>query len=159
MIGGMCRPRPDLIVLVVLLLAAACGPTSQVHTYADEGKVCVLPQSADINAFLWSSTSVSLAADRAVEVSVMMPTCLSSSCSHEPQADCTATLTGNDIDVTSKGSYIEQGDVCTSDCGALVARCTTPPLPAGRYQLRHGQEALTFTVPFEGIVPCAGRAP
>jgi hypothetical protein len=153
------RLRRALLVLIVSSLGAACEPPATQHAFSDEGKVCVMPQGTNINAFLFSTTIVTLEANQPALVTVMMPTCLSSSCSHQPKAECTVTLSGDTLEVTSKGSYVEQGNVCTTDCGALVAKCTTPSLPAGNYQLRHGKEMLSFALPRQGTPPCAGQAP
>jgi hypothetical protein len=68
-------------------------------------------------------------------------------------------LNGNVLVVTSSSSFRREGEVCTDDCGALVARCTTPPLPAGTYFLQHGDERLVLMVPSTVPVPCAGKAP
>jgi hypothetical protein len=94
-----------------------------------------------------------------VQITVQAPTCLSGTCSHDAKATCAATLEGNVIQVTSAASYREEGAVCTDDCGALVASCSTPPLPAGTYRVRHGAETIVLPVPMIIVPPCAGKAP
>jgi hypothetical protein len=65
---------------------------------------------------------------------------------------------GNVIEVKSTGSFREQGLTCGSDCGILSAQCSTPPLPAGTYEVRHGTDRLTITIPSTVPRPCAGMA-
>jgi len=89
----------------------------------------------------------------------MAPACLSSSCSKDRKAECSVTLVGSVLQVTSTASFRNEGDVCTDDCGALVATCVTPPLPAGTYALQHGASQIALTIPSTVPVPCTGKAP
>jgi len=148
----------DIAVLALSLAAASC--TSSVnHTFKDQGEICLFPAGVDPGSvFLPPQQALSFRADSPVQVRVQAPTCLSGSCSHNLMATCTAALKGNVIEVTSAASYVEEGNTCTLDCKALVASCTTPPLPAGTYQVRHGADTITVTVPAMVVPPCAGRA-
>jgi hypothetical protein len=155
----LARPRWQGIAVLVL---SGCSvfDGGEERTFKDQGKVCLFPEGTEAqNPFLRPSASATYPADRALVVSVMAPTCLSSSCSKDPRAQCTATLKGNVIEVTSTASVREEGRTCTADCGALEARCSTPPLPAGTYQVSHGAERLTLMVPSTTVPPCAGEAP
>jgi hypothetical protein len=53
-------------------------------------------------------------------------------------ASGSATRTGITFRITSRPSFVEKtGSVaCTDDCGILIARCSTEPLPAGSYRFR-----------------------
>jgi hypothetical protein len=154
---------PVCLLIAATAWLAACGTESSsgtTHTFADQGRVCLFPDGVDPGTpFLPPTGAVAFAADRPAQITVMAPTCLSSSCSHDIQAACMATLAGNVIQVSSTASYVEQGNVCTTDCGALVARCATPPLPAGTYQVRLGAQTLILTVPAMIAPPCVGQAP
>jgi len=156
--------RPLLLFLLFFAGAVlACdrvgGGDGTDHSFKDQGKVCAFPEGAGPdNAFL-PPPSVTFQADRTATITVMAPTCLSSSCSKDPRAACTAVLEGNVIKVTSTATFREEGRTCTSDCGALVARCTTPPLPAATYTVQHGADRVALVVPSMGPAPCAGMAP
>jgi hypothetical protein len=157
----LARPRwQGISVLVLSLSACSVFDGGEERTFKDEGKVCLFPEGAQgQNPFMRPTDSATYPADRALLVTVMAPICLSSSCSKDPKAQCTATLKGNVIEVTSTASVREEGNSCTADCGALQARCSTPPLPAGTYQVSHGAERLTLMVPSTIVPPCAGEAP
>lgn len=141
----------------MVVLPAACD-LGQQHSWTDQGRVCLFP-SGEMPAVPYArpTDSRNFVADRPLDVTVVAPTCLSSSCSHDAQASCTATVNGNQIEITSRASYVEQGNLCSADCRALEARCSTGPLPAGTYEVRHGQERLTVTVPSTVATPCAGQ--
>lgn len=151
------RRTHDILATALFgLLMWGCGSPSETFTFKDQGKICALPGGQPPrNPFETPSSQIYLN-DAPLELQVVMPRCLSSSCSHDAKASCTATVTGNVIQVTSGGSVREQGDTCTADCGALVARCVTGPLPAGTYEVRHGATTLALTVPSTTTTPCGG---
>jgi hypothetical protein len=151
---------PFAMISVLGCQSSGAGPASVDHSFKDQGRVCAFPEGIDPgNAFL-PADSVSFQADRTATITVMAPTCLSSSCSKDATAACTATVSGNVIQVASTASFRQNVEgACTDDCGALVAHCTTPPLPAGTYFLRHGADQAVITVPSTGSAPCAGKAP
>jgi hypothetical protein len=157
---SVCGPRA--LALVILSLAAACdssGPSGSEKVFQDQGKVCAFPPGTDPAPFGGPNEPASFPADRALLITVMAPTCLSSSCSKDRKAECSTEVKGNVIVVTSKLSFRQEGTTCTADCGALVARCMTPPLPAGSYLVQHGTQNFGLTVPTTTIPPCAGQAP
>jgi hypothetical protein len=150
--------RPWLLFLLAADLACQSSATPGTdHSFKDQGMVCAFPEGTDPgNAFL-PPDSVMFTADRTAAITVRAPTCLSSSCSKDRRAECSVVLSGNVIQVTSSASFRNEGQVCTDDCGALVARCTTPPLPAGTYFLQHGADRVVVTIPSMGPTPCAGK--
>jgi hypothetical protein len=40
---------------------------------------------------------------------------------------------------------------CTADCGAAIATCETPPLPAGTYTVTYAGESVELTVPTDQL--------
>ena len=139
------------------VLAFLSCSTGTDHSFKDQGKICLFPEgTAPGNAFA-PPMSVSFPPDRGLVITVQAPSCLSGSCDKDRQAACTATVNGQVIIVTSSASWHREGMTCTLDCGALVARCTTAPLPAGTYVIQHGGETLPVTIPSSGTPPCAGQ--
>jgi hypothetical protein len=149
----------DLAVAILSCLAVAAGCDGSVnHVFKDEGRLCVLPAaSGDVNPFIESTVPVDYGPDRALDIQVVAPTCLSSSCTHDRKAECTASVAGKVITIASNASYGEGGNACTTDCRVLVAKCSTPQLPAGTYEVRHGTTTLMLTVPSTATPPCGGK--
>lgn len=143
--------------LVAYIAVAACSP-SETFRFANEGKICLWPAGAAAEEPLGSQSLLNYEIGHALRVTVLMPTCLSSSCSKEPRATCEVKRVGpQSLEVTSEGSYREEGRTCSADCGFLVARCESPVLEAGSYTIRHGKDQLMLTVPTMTKSPCAGR--
>jgi hypothetical protein len=152
--------RPPLCLLPLAVLLACQSSAGIDHAFKDEGKVCAFPSSVDPgNAFLPPTDPVMFSAGGPATITVMAPTCLSSSCSKDRKAECSVVLEGNVLQVSSHASYHDEGNACTADCGALVATCVTPPLPAGTYTLQHGGNRIALTIPSTVAVPCVGKAP
>jgi hypothetical protein len=151
--------RRDLgVVVLSLLLGLSCDPFGTEHTFEDEGRVCLYPGgSTAANPFGLQRDPLPYQANQALDLVITMPDCLSSSCSHDERATCSAAVEGTTIRVQSAASYRQQGTTCTDDCGALAARCSTAPLPAGTYDIRHGDTTLTITIPSTVPPPCAGK--
>ena len=148
----------QLLALLLALTALACDRAGTTHSFKDEGRLCLFPAGSTAGTPFGPQTEPrSYPADGALRLEVLAPTCLSSSCSHDRKAECSVVVTGNTIEVKSVASFREEGDTCTADCGALVATCSTPPLPAGTYQVRHGATTLTLTVPSMASPPCGGK--
>lgn len=149
--------------VLVSLLAIACSsdptPAGNPRSFVDQGRVCLYPEGTDPGTASVPSTDlVTYVADGALLVTVQAPECLSSSCSKDRKAECTVTLRGSVLDVRSQLSFRNEGSTCTTDCGALVARCKSPPLPVGTYRIQHGTSALTLNIPSSRRPSCAGKA-
>ncbi|MDB4972371.1 MAG: hypothetical protein JWN48_712 [Myxococcaceae bacterium] len=129
------------------------------HRQHDDGQVCL--SNAALPAGARGLGPQVFAAGAPAFVSVVADTCLSSSCDHDRQATCTATLQGSELVVTSAFEWTSKGGdhACTADCGSLTASCQTPPLPAGHYTVRQGDVSTTFDVPGTLAAPCIGHAP
>lgn len=141
----------------LMLAATACDATGTVHEFRDEGKICAFPGSEANGVPGFDNNQRSYREGEAVAIAVQFPTCLSSSCSTDRQADCTVSLNGSTLHVTSSGSFRQRTTgACTDDCGFLIARCTTPPLPAGVYTVEHGGASTTLTIPSTAAPACAG---
>jgi len=137
-----------------LLLAVACsgsdGGKPFRTTYQDEGSICIRS-----------------AADGKIEVTVVFPTCLSSSCDRALGTTCSATLSGTTLVISSKGESESTGArECTADCGALVAKCgSSIAVPPGDYTLEHGDSSAAIVLPQSEVAlftdsasfpPCSG---
>ncbi|HEX5107916.1 MAG TPA: hypothetical protein VFV95_05700 [Vicinamibacterales bacterium] len=141
---------------------------SEERTFRDTGKLCLYPASetqgtpAPGAPPIDSTRSRTYEADQPVNVAVRFDACLSSSCSVDRKAGCTAELVagnGQRLVVGSYGSYQQKAQgACTADCGSLIARCSSPPLPAGNYTVEHGSASSPFTIPFDGPPPCLDTA-
>jgi hypothetical protein len=90
------------------LLAIACDPAvvgdPVETTLDDQGTACV--------------------SDAAVAVDFQ--TCMSSSCDTLVDASCEATLDGEVLTITSTGTHVSQGGMCTDDCGQATVSCDLP---------------------------------
>jgi hypothetical protein len=144
--------RPDLVV-VVGLLAGGCD---DVHRFENEGRICVGPAPALAGSQVPGSQRFE--ENQPLFVLVMMPECLNS-CSRDREAACEAKIDGTAIVVTSHGSFRQHGSTCTKDCRGLAADCSTGPLAAGTYEIRHGEERISLTIPSTVPAPCAGHGP
>jgi hypothetical protein len=154
------RPRPagrDLAVAISLCLAVGCGRGATHHAFKDEGKVCVFPAGSGDPPLFIGTEPQAYEANRIVRIQVAAPVCLSSSCSHDRMAECTAVVDGNVITVSSTASFREEGNTCTTDCGTLAASCSTTPLAPGTHEIRHGTTTLNLMVPSMTPVPCGGK--
>jgi hypothetical protein len=77
-------------------------------------------------------------------------------------ATCTVRLSGRAVQIASVGFISERmgGGPCTAICGPLVARCETPPLPAGSYEITYNSDKRELAVPSEPAVErgvCVGH--
>jgi hypothetical protein len=148
---------PRAIFCTALAFLSCSGASGTDHTFKDQGKICLFPEGGGPGNTFAPPMSVTFSADRGLSITVQTPTCLSGSCDKDRQAACTATVNGQVIIVTSNASWRTEGPTCTLDCGALVANCTTPPLPAGTYLIQHGAQSVPVTIPSSVAPPCAGQ--
>ena len=138
--------RTFALVLAFVVPAALAGCSEEYEvTVENEGALCVSPEGADADPFACSP--IEFGAGAVLRLSVNFQKCMSSSCDRDPRTSCKATVDGNVITVTAKGSYTHEEGECTDDCGFLVASCEVGPLPAGDYELRYAGETLELSVP------------
>lgn len=139
--GGTEEPDMSRSLLVALLASSiACVPGLDgdwvLQERTDEGQICF--------------DEVSIETPGTIEI--WLDACLSSSCSREATASCTATASGNTITLTSAFSWEENvapDAMCTEDCNQIMASCELPALPEGTYEVQHGDDLLSLTVPGE----------
>ena len=154
------RGAVALAAVMVMVMAAGCHDSVS-FSFSDQGMVCLSPPTAQPTVGQPATTPATFAAGQPVAVSVIMPICLSSSCSKDASATCRVTmLDATTLQVKSQGGFrLESGGACTTDCGLLVAHCQTAPLAPGRYQFRHRNDTVTLEVPSTVSSPCAGIGP
>jgi hypothetical protein len=148
-----------VVLGIVALAAVGCGGKEvQVE---NQGRLCVFPSSnAGQNGFgPLDPTPRQYVAGEPLQLSVVFPLCLSSSCSTDRQASCTAAQSGNTFAVTAKGSYHEAGSgACTADCGTLAPSCETPMLSEGTFTFQYAGGSVDLVVPSTVAPPCVGTA-
>jgi hypothetical protein len=145
--------------LAAALAPAGCTLLDDHVQFHDQGKVCLLPEG-DQGALVGFAGEPGLPRtypeNRPIDVMVRFPGCLSASCSVDRTAHCSVENMGEGFRIRSFGAYVQKGGTggCTDDCGSLVARCQTAPLPAGTHRFEHGGQQILLTVPFTGSPPC-----
>jgi len=154
--------RTSFATLALATLAMSCGGCSgqTLRQFSNEGMACLYPASNTTGIpSVPDDSGNSFAAGEAVNVAVQFRVCLSSSCSKDAMASCSVTRSGNTFRVVSSGSFVEHtgSGACTDDCGLLIARCSTEPLPAGSYRFEHGQTSRTLDVPYTMPSVCFGQ--
>jgi hypothetical protein len=156
------RVRPALALTSVLTsalgLLAACSSEDGTRTvHADAGRLCAAAPGVELG-FGEPPARSSYPADTALTIAVWLPgECLSSSCDTERKLDCSVTRDGDRLVVRSELAWTSFGGACTADCGLPLARCQTPPLPAGDYVIVHGTRTASLSVGAgEGPTACAG---
>jgi hypothetical protein len=144
---------------IVALAVAGCGGKDvQVE---NQGRLCVFPSSSvGQNGFgPLDTTPREYVAGETLQLSVVFPLCLSSSCSTDRQASCAAEQTGNTFAVTAQGSYREAGSgACSADCGTLSPSCVTPALSEGTFTFKYAGGSVDLVVPSTVAPPCIGTA-
>ncbi len=91
---------------------------------------------------------VSFEAGEAATVYVTLDGC-ASGCASGIETECTATASGNTIEVTGSASYdVPSGTVdCPAVCVFVQASCETGPLAAGSYTVSYAGGSVDFDVP------------
>ena len=133
----MTSPRTRWLPLLVTVCCSvlACSENDDKRivrtTRENEGGLCLRSSS-----------------DEMLAVTVVFPTCLSSSCDRVLSASCQVTQSGNQLVVVSNAETETTGaEVCTADCGSLVARCTsTAAVPPGQYTVTYGAESADIAL-------------
>ena len=95
---------------------------------------------------LGTSGPQSFASGAPIVLHVAGASCVSSSCTTDVIAGCTATLDGQTVRVEADFSWTETTGTCTDDCRSIVATCRTPALAAGTYTIALGTRSATVTV-------------
>jgi hypothetical protein len=117
----------------------------------DQGRLCAV--ASDPVSFE-PTPPQSFSAGAPVIFNVTVAQCLSSSCDTDRAVSCSVTRNGQNLVVTSDGSWTSQtGGSCTADCGILATTCTTDALEPGTYAVQFGGQAMTLSVP--ATVPSA----
>lgn len=134
-----------------LLVACLAGlPACAQHITLDEtaGRVqlCAFDARDQPSEYPLGSSGPQSFASGPLVLRVAGATCLSSSCTEDVQASCTATLEGQTVRVEADFSWTESGGACTDDCMSIVATCRTPGLGPGRYTITLGTRSTTVTV-------------
>ena len=133
-------PFSLLARLLPLCLLAACLTESwELQEHIDEGTVCASRVDGD-----------------AAEFMVVVPGCMSSSCTQNFVGECAASFDGAEILLTSDISWetnVSPRASCTDDCGFPMATCTLDGLPDGTYTVLFGEETLTIELPGEPCQP------
>jgi len=141
-----------------LTLAAACGNDGKDVVVHNVGNMCVYPASEpNENPFLGDTTPRDYAEGEIANLAVLFELCLSGSCTTNRVATCTAMQEGNVFTIDATASYHDTGaSTCTTDCALMIARCQTPPLPAGSYTFSFAHFGTNLTIPSTATPPCAG---
>lgn len=139
-----------LLALALTTCCAACG--SDRVTRVDEGKICLYatePETPHQNA-----PAQSYLDGESVHVSVTLG-CVSA-CIENEEASCTVVREGQTLHVHSAHSYDppEPETACIALCGTISAVCASQPLPAGEYEVMHGEERHPLLVPSTVEQPC-----
>jgi hypothetical protein len=150
----------SLFLAFAMAPALACSQKGETFTFQNQGELCLFPEAetdGNPGSAFGATTPRDYLADQSVNVAVVFAGCLSSSCDVDRTASCSVQAAGADLRVTSEGSFRTTGaSTCTTDCGYLIARCTTPALAAGSYTFRHGDLSLPIQIPSSGPPPCVG---
>lgn len=135
------------LLLVGLMACSSLRPELR----ENQGAVCALSAEGEN----WQGAQT-FEVDAPVSVLYVLDECLSSSCDRDRSASCTVAREGEVIQVDTRAAWTaDRSGPCTDDCGRLTASCTTPPLPAGTYTLRSGEQEVAFTVPSQvDRAPC-----
>ncbi|MBL8956645.1 MAG: hypothetical protein JNK82_38080 [Myxococcaceae bacterium] len=108
------------------------------------GSLCI----GDVN-FPDPNEQLELVADTPTTWTWVASGCMSGSCSRNPAATSSATVSNNVITVTTNATWEEARGmvVCTDDCRRLTSQFEMPALPPGNYRLKHDTREVTITVP------------
>ena len=136
------------LALVLTSSLIACG-AEQIVLDETAGRVqlCAFDPSNTQTAYpLGPSGPQSFASGAPIVLRVAGASCLSSSCTSDVIARCTAALDGQAVRVEADFSWSETSGACTDDCRSIVATCSTPALSAGTYTIVLGTRSATVTV-------------
>lgn len=128
------------LMMLAALTLFACDETDppadgdwELQEHVDDGDLCASGGGVD-----------------PVAISVTVQDCMSSSCSRAFVGECSATLSGSVITVTSDISWednVAPNATCTDDCGIPMASCELTGVPDGTYTVMLGAQSLTVVLP------------
>ncbi|MEZ4445410.1 MAG: hypothetical protein R3B72_40425 [Polyangiaceae bacterium] len=127
--------------LVIMALGGGCGADDTIVDNEGSAKLC-------------------LQQDNSVVISAWFEECRS--CTHIERAECSLTVDGSTIVVSSSSERIrqeEEGVACNTGCREQFVACGEVSLPDGQYTVTHGDESYSITVPVTATAqdwPCAG---
>lgn len=114
----------------------------------DAGELCLLDGGGDARFDGIEGGAQTLVEGNRVRFRVAVPGCLSSSCDVSREAHCAVKTKGNTLIVESYLAYnAMERESCTMDCGKLFATCESEPLELGQYEVVHGDQIRSLTVP------------
>ena len=115
--------------------------------YFDQGDLCLYADSYPDSFYSIGEPQIFDEYSR-LAVTVAAPECLSQTCDVDRVAFCDIDMDRSTLTVTSYVAYDEiDAPMCTMDCGRLAARCKSAPLPAGNYEVVHGDTRVELRVP------------
>jgi hypothetical protein len=109
--------------------------------------------------FLKDAKKQTLKADAPVVIGPYGPWCVHESCDDLPSLQCSAKLEANNTIVVKSHYWAlhKNGAACKETCRPVSAGCETPPLPAGKYTIQHGNESYKLKIPSVLRSPCFGK--
>lgn len=135
--------------------AAAPAPVWTPFARRDDVPICLFARyedwGADAQYLRDAKQKVTLKAGAPLYFGAYGPGCADPECVRKVTLQCWADVEGKSITVNTRYSGERQLEhACTDNCQAHTAACETPPLPAGKYTLKHGAQQRTIRVP--GVV-------
>lgn len=149
--------KTSLIALFAFLCALGCGLSEEGGQGSDpdaepvepsyfenEGTVCLMDEPHGPQ-----NDRSHVDAGEPFEITVLFADCLSG-CAEVRDTSCEIEVDGDEIALTSEGSYVdrtsEEGG-CPDVCVVASATCDVPGLDEGSYTLEHGDMTYAFDVP------------
>lgn len=127
------------------------------YRFEDALPFCVFKDlyEAGTARFLRDVKKTKLAAGSAVTFGVYPPWCVHPTCDQVPSLQCNVERDGNTLIIHSQWyGYHKDKSVCTADCYPFAASCSTAPLEAGTYTVKHGKESIELRIPGAVTQPC-----
>lgn len=130
MLSRVTYGSSTLLMLCVSLSACADSDQPTVETYLNDGRMCLLSNERG-----------------EATINITFDPCLS--CNQVPTASCSATLTGDEIAVSTI-LEVETRDTprqCPDNCTFASATCSLIVAPPGDYLILHDDKSATVTLP------------
>jgi hypothetical protein len=140
------RAAATVVVAVFLGSCKLKDPVEKV-SLTNAGTLCVGTPSIDFDA---GKAFSEVRPDQGVPI-IVRSACLADSCVTDRQASCSIKREGDRLIVTSAHSWTGPQEIgkCAGNnaCTPIDARCTSEPLPEGKYTFVLGKQAYPVTVP------------